>query len=91
MLRILFSLVEFLGEYPFFLGSRCMAAPGWRTPAIMQHEYRVITLLEVFVNERLRASYTTDRVLPPYRMEVCATIYGIEIREFLELATESAD
>lgn len=85
----LIFFVQLFRRFPFFFYPRGEPRTRRRTPAVVQHEHRVVALPEVVVDQRLRPSHAADRVLPADRVEQRVPGFGVVCREFLQRGPEA--
>ena len=85
----LVGLVLLFGDCPFLFGSGCIATTGRRAPTVVENEYRVVALPEVFVDQCLRPPNATDRILPADRVKHDVSALGMLRSEFLKFAAEA--
>ena len=63
------SPVQLLRQRELLLGARTVGRPGWRSPTVVQHEHGIVALLEILVDQLLRAPDAGGRIFPSDGME----------------------
>jgi hypothetical protein len=58
-------------------------------PAIMKHEYRIVTLLQVLIDKLLRPSDAANRIFPSDRKECDLARLGMQPRIFFQQVTKA--